>query len=500
MFRSVDVPLWALILIVLFAAVTAASHLFIPPVRWYLRRRLEQAVSRLNARLEHPIRPFNLARRHDTILRLVYDPAVAEAIARHAAVTGEREDAAFIRARRYAREIVPSFSATVYFTVATRAARWLSTALYDVRLSPGGPPSGIAADATVIYVMNHRSNMDYVLVTWLVAERTALTFAVGEWARIWPLSLLVRSMGAYFIRRRARTPLYRRVLARYVQMATRGGVTQAIFPEGGLSLDGRVAPARLGLLSYIVAGFDRDKRAQASQGGPTIADAAAAANAPGSVLMHRAGDGPAGAGDVVFVPVSLAYDRVIEDRILTEAAARQERRFRAAFVPAAMFVLRWLLRRLSGRERRFGIAAVAFGAPVSLRAMGEGATVKALGERLMSQIAKGVPVLPVPLMAAALADGPATAEALIARAGRVADGESAAGRWICVDGPDWAARALDRLLLRGLAVASGGVVGVAKGKDDLIAFYAATLAGPPAGTCGSAGALPARDVATAQGV
>jgi len=35
-------------------------------------------------------------------------------------------------------------------------------------------------------------------------------------------------------------------------VATDGGVTQAFFPEGGLSLDGRIAPPRMGILSYII--------------------------------------------------------------------------------------------------------------------------------------------------------------------------------------------------------------------------------------------------------
>ena len=34
----------------------------------------------------------------------------------------------------YAREIVPSFSATAYFGFAIRAARWLSTGLFRVRV------------------------------------------------------------------------------------------------------------------------------------------------------------------------------------------------------------------------------------------------------------------------------------------------------------------------------------------------------------------------------
>ncbi len=45
-------------------------------------------------------------------------------------------------------------------------------------------------DATVVFVMNHRSNMDYgALVTYLAADRSALSYAVREWARVWPLPL-----------------------------------------------------------------------------------------------------------------------------------------------------------------------------------------------------------------------------------------------------------------------------------------------------------------------
>ena len=73
--------------------------------------------------------------------------------------------------------------------------------------------------------------MDYVLVTWLAAQHTALSYAVGEWARIWPLKGFIRAMGAYFIRRRYANPLYRAVLARYVEMSVQQGSTQAIFPR-----------------------------------------------------------------------------------------------------------------------------------------------------------------------------------------------------------------------------------------------------------------------------
>ena len=37
----------------------------------------------------------------------------------------------------------------------------------------------------MIFVINHRSNMDYVLVTYVAATSSALSYAVGEWAKVW---------------------------------------------------------------------------------------------------------------------------------------------------------------------------------------------------------------------------------------------------------------------------------------------------------------------------
>lgn len=445
MFGTITLPVWLFTLILLFAAVTAASHLLIPPVRWYFRRRLERAVARLNERLERPIQPFKLARRHDMIQRLIYDPAVAEAIAEHAHRTGVREDVAFTQARRYAREIVPSFSASAYFGVAIRLARWLSTRLYDVHLCGDRTSlAGVHPDATVVFVMNHRSNMDYVLVTYLAADRSALSYAVGEWAQIWPVSSLLRAMGAYFIRRRSRNPLYRRVLARYVQMAVAGGVTQAIFPEGALSLSGAIGTPRLGLLSYIVEGAERDGK------------------------------------EVVFVPVSLNYDRVLEDRILTEAGRTGLRRFRGSIGSGAMFALRWLWRRLTRRANTFGTASVCFGAPVALADLGSAGDVPGLATALMRRIRQNTPVLSMPLVARVIREGADTPERIeVALAAEIAWRRSA-GQAIVAPEPTPAevARKVDQLRLRRLVeeTPAGRLVPTSRG-DEILAYYANSLCG-----------------------
>ena len=144
-------------------------------------------------------------------------------------------------------------------------------------------------------------------------------------------------MGAYFVRRNSGDPLYRMVLERYVQMATEGGVPQAVYPEGGLSRDGRLRAPKLGLLDYMLKGFD-----------------------------------PRGERDLVFIPVGINYDRVLEDRTLLlkldpdaprRGLARRARASRSRFVGAQSRLMR---ARPAGY--RFGYACVNFGTPVSMRA------------------------------------------------------------------------------------------------------------------------------------
>ncbi|NOX41936.1 MAG: glycerol-3-phosphate acyltransferase [Alphaproteobacteria bacterium] len=382
MFDTITLPFWLAFLLVAFAAIAFLDRLFMPSVRWYLRRRLNRAISKLNDHLQLRIQPFKLTRRRVMIDRLTHDPKVMEAVAEFAKAEGIPDDVAAQKASVYAHEIVPSFSAFTYFGFAIKLSRFLSQALYRVRVGfiDEAALKKVDPEATVIFVMNHRSNMDYVLVTYLAAERSALSYAVGEWARIWPLKQLISSLGAYFIRRKSRNILYRRVLARYVQMATEGGVTQAIFPEGGLSLDGKPRPVKLGLLSYILDGFEVD-----------------------------------GARDVVFIPVGLNYDRVLEDRVLTKVNPDGERKFGFRATVFVGFVCRQLWLRMTRKFYRYGYACVSFGHPVSLRdflAEKEALTTDAssekvteqLGVHLMQQVGEVIPILPVPLVATVLLD------------------------------------------------------------------------------------------------
>ncbi len=438
MMQTVELPLWLFLLIVVFAMVTFASHFLFPSVRWFFRRRLERAVSQLNTRLQRPIQPFKLARRHDMIQRLIYDPQVGQAVQQQAREEGIPEAVAFEKARRYAREIVPSFSAFAYFSFAIRLARLLSNTFYNVRLSYQDERAikDIDTEATVVFVMNHRSNMDYVLVTYLAAQQSALSYAVGEWARVWPLSRLIRAMGAYFIRRRSGSELYRQVLSCYVRHATEAGVTQAMFPEGGLSLTGALGRPKLGLLKYIIDGAAPEGR------------------------------------DVVFVPVALNYDRVLEDTILTRAALGSERRFRARIGVITTWILKQIWRRAFGRYKRFGVASVRYGEPISLREFGDATgedMMTDLARELMRRISKAIPLVPGPAACRLLREFGSLPEQevqsrIVSMMERNNSGSSG--------NADAVREALDQLVERRILSRKAGVLSLSGQRVDLLDYYA----------------------------
>lgn len=450
---TVNLPLWLFVLLLLFAAVTAASHLLFPSVRWFFRRRAERVVARLNKNLTRPIQPFKLAQRHDMIQSILYDPDVIRAVNEYADEKNIPDNVAFETAERYAREIVPSFSASVYFGIGTRAARWLATAFYRVRVvnQDRNIIGEIDPDATVVAIMNHRSNMDYVLVTYLVAGDTSLSYAVGEWASRWPLRPLIKAMGGYFIRRKSLNPLYRKVLARYVQLATKEGVTQAVFPEGGLSRTGRLQEPRLGILSYILGGFDPD-----------------------------------GTRDVVFLPVGLNYDRVLEDRTLI-AAADTSKRFRFRWITVFRYIRRHLWQRVTRQFHRLGFAAVSFGQPISLKAfIAEHGTEEpeVLAQHLMKEVGKAVPILPVPLIARHLVTHDGTASLQTLRKGFTDDvvhaEHGASEVHLPIDGPAKPMQDAIRMLeVRGVVSVDGDVVRVNDGFLPLMEYYAASISHIP---------------------
>ncbi len=467
MAANVTVPVWAFLLLLLLAAAALLEWFLLPSVRWFFRQRTDRLLDELGRRLRLEIQPFQRTRRAVLVDRLIFDPKVQEAAEAHAREHDMPREVVAATVRRYAREIVPAFNAYLYFRIGYWAGRRIAQLLYRVRMGYSDE-AGLAAiprGSTVVFVMNHRSNMDYVIVGYLAADRAALSYAVGEWARTWPLRALIRSMGAYFVRRHSRDALYRRVLERYVCMATEGGVTQAVYPEGGLSRDGGLKEPKFGLLDYMLRGFD-----------------------------------PEGDRDLVFVPVGVNYDRTLEDRTLLLDAERGGTAPAPGRARAVLTVLRFAARNLAlmagSRWHRFGYACVNFGEPISMRAYCRDRAVDfrrlpldrrrdcvgALGLDLMSAVGRVVPVLPVALVATVLLDRagePVSELGLKARVHTLIARLEGVGAHVYIprSDRDYAVTVgLRMLVLRRLVEKTDGLYAVREAERPLLRYYANSIA------------------------
>jgi glycerol-3-phosphate O-acyltransferase len=198
---------------------------------------------------------------------------------------------------------------------------------------------------------------------------------------------------------------------------------------------------RLGILSYIIDDFDPSGR------------------------------------DVVFVPVALNYDRVLEDRFLIKAAQSGVRRFRPPLRTVIGGVSGYLWARLRGKMTIFGTANVSFGQPLSLRdfAQAHNGTTKAVGRELMSRIASVIPILPVPMVSRAVLAGANSEAAIAAHIQKDLKSLPAA-----VAAPR---RTPEQITTAGLAnlrrrciVTPGDVIAITDGEGPVLAYYANSIA------------------------
>ena len=457
---AVAVPLWLVLLAGLLAVWAFYEHVLIPALRWMVTQPANQVIDQVSTRLRIGIRPFQRTRRQALIHRLLTDPKVQEAAEQFSRERRQPLPRALRMVETYAREIVPAFNAYLYFRTGYWIGRSVARLLYRVRIGyvDSAGLETIDPNATVVCVMNHRSNMDYVLAGFLAADQAALSYAVGEWARIWPLSALIRAMGAYFVRRNSRDELYRRVLERYIAMATEAGVPQAVYPEGGLTRDGRMREPKLGVLDYMLRGF--------------------------SIRGER---------DLVFVPLGLNYDRVLEDRSLLKDKGSTGR------VKSLWITLRfvahnvWLM--LRSEWHRFGYACVNFGTPISMREYcrarnvdfqalaGEErrAAVAGLGRELMQAVGRVVPVLPVPLIASIFVAQPQRALSALelkAEIGHLLARLEAAGAHVYIPRGDLdyaLTVGLRMLQLRHLVDVRDGLFRAREAELPLLAYYANSI-------------------------
>jgi len=289
----ITLPTWLFVVPLALALWALAERLLVPGLRWYFRRKMNRVIQELGTRLGIELPRFKLTRRRVLIDRLFHDPGVQAAVERESREKDVPRAVVAARVDRYAREIVPAFNPYLYFRLGYRLAKTVAKSLYRVRLGYADAEALAAVNprSRIVFVMNHRGNMDYILKT-----------------------------------------------------------------------------------------FD-----------------------------------PGGERDVVFIPVGINYDRVLEDRTLLAKLdpAGPRRGTLYAVARTAAFVARNLWPSATGRRYRFGYACVNFGRPISMRGYVRARDidfrrlpeeerhreVERVAAQLMAAIAGIIPVLPVSLVA-----------------------------------------------------------------------------------------------------
>lgn len=133
----------------------------------------------------------------------------------------------------------------------------------------------------LVFLPSHKSHIDYLIISdVLYAHGLAPPLiAAGDNLAFFPLGALLRRSGAFFIKRSFKgKKLYPQLVDAYVRKVLVEGYHLELFIEGGRSRTGKLLPPKLGILSMIV-------------------DAALK-------LEDR---------DIQFVPVSIGYERIIEE-------------------------------------------------------------------------------------------------------------------------------------------------------------------------------------------
>jgi glycerol-3-phosphate O-acyltransferase len=235
-----------------------------------------------------------------------------------------------------------------------------------------------AATAPVVICPSHKSYIDFLVISWQLYEHGMMAphIAAGINLSFWPAGPFFRRGGAYFIRRQVKgDPVYAAVLRAFVKQLLRDKFPQEFYIEGGRSRTGKLLFPKMGLVSMEVDAW-----------------------------VDGAAD------DVLFVPVSIDYEKLIEaSAYLRELSGGEKAKENLGRLLGAFAVL------FRSYERLY----VQFEEPISLQAvararLGERVAdlatdaearrllVQAMATRIAFGIGRAVTITPVGLVSAAL--------------------------------------------------------------------------------------------------
>ncbi len=217
---------------------------------------------------------------------------------------------------------------TTYVHIFRMALKWLWKRVFDgIDLDQEnlGDIREWARKGPMIYIPSHKSHIDYLALNYALYDfhMHIPRVVAGKNLAFWPMGHIFRKSGAFFIRRSFRgARLYSAIFTRYVKALLEDGHPIEFYIEGGRSRNGKLVLPKIGFLSILL---------QAYQEGFCK--------------------------DLVFVPTSIIYDRIIEEKSYLKELGdgTKEKESFAQMLRARRFL-----------KRRYGKIYIRFSKPISL--------------------------------------------------------------------------------------------------------------------------------------
>src|SRR5207244_3553881 len=184
-------------------------------------------------------------------------------------------------AQGYFDEIASNFNGTYFALLAFVFRRIWNRIFRGVEITGLDRVADRIREHPVVLVPCHRSHFDYLILSYIFHSEflSPPHIAAGINLSFFPMGMLFRGAGAFFIRRSfGDNELYKVIFHEYLAYLIREGYTQEFFIEGGRSRTGKILTPKLGMLSAIVNSFVSGVRR-----------------------------------DLYLVPVSIHYGRIVEE-------------------------------------------------------------------------------------------------------------------------------------------------------------------------------------------
>ena len=232
------------------------------------------------------------------------------------------------KAGEYFDEIAADFNMTYVLSV-RKALNWVWKKIFegvDVDMTGLARVREWARRGPVIYVPSHKSHIDYLILTQVLHDHHMHIprIAAGKNLAFWPMGYIFRKCGAFFIRRSfTGARLYSEVFVRYIKALLEEGHPIEFFIEGGRSRNGKLVLPKTGFLSILLKAYEEG-----------FCD------------------------DLIFVPISIIYDRIIEEKSYLKEIGGDEKKQES---------LQQLITARRFLKRRYGKIYIRFNHPFSLK-------------------------------------------------------------------------------------------------------------------------------------